>query len=266
MTNFNRITAPIFLISFGVITITMSNIMENHYTLVLNSFGVAFLIAGILWIVNDFRFLRQWDILSNEIHMSESNITNQVEAMKSTTSSGMERVYENQSKLLFEYPSIIRETRERVDILGITLISFLWNINFEGPTVEALRRGVRFRLLVLDPDSPVVGFLVKQEQRSYKTFREEFRRSIHVWQKFQKEGLEPGRLQIRIYNDIPISFLMITDERLFFSPYAQARSHLGTPCIEVRVKTGPIYQAYSDHFETLWMQSVELERAKNYGL
>ena len=227
--------------------------------------GVAVLITGLFaWV----SISRKVEVLRREISHGQrsmkDSISYDVAALKSTSSSGVEKVYENQGKLLADYASIVGQTKVRVDVFGATLISFLWNPDFENCTSNALRRGVNFRVLILDPTSDAVKSLLRQEQRTDESFARELKSSIERWQELESKvrSLQGGRMEIRTFDGVPSSFLMITDDRLFFAPYLHSVSIVAAPCFEVKARAGIIYQTYRDYFEKMWMQSSTIAKSR----
>lgn len=251
---------PILLALAGAyLTILSSLYFESWAVPVFASIGAALIVGGIVSLVYSYWFSQQLEVLHKELRDSqklmEESIVNSVVALKSTSSSGVERVYENQSKLLADYASIMRQTKSRVDIFGATLIPFLWNPDFENSTINALNRGVIFRVLSLNPTSDAVKFLSRHEKRANESLNTELKWSIQRWQKLQSKALPRDAIEIRTFDDVPSSFLMITDDRLFFAPYLHSVSIVASPCFEVRAGAGLIYQTYRDYFEAIWMRA-----------
>lgn len=258
-----KTSLPMVLVLLGMLlTITSSFYFKSWAMSVLASIGAALIVAGIVSFLYNYWLSRQFEVLRSDQRMLRMSIVDSVEALRSTSSSGVERVYENQSKVLVDYASIIKQTKYHVDILGITLISFLWSPDFESSTINALNKGVKFRVLILNPTSGTIKFLSGQEKRAVESFNAELKRSIQGWQELQNKAPSKGAIEIRTYDDVTSSFLMITDDRLFFAPYLHSVSILASPCFEVKAKAGTIYQAYKYHFETMWMQSSMIGRSE----
>lgn len=243
---------PLLSVLLGIILIIFS-IMQYHVSiyLLLIIIGSILTVTGIVAGILTYRLSR----LLNEQETLRAVITDSIEAEKSTSLSGVKRVHRNQSKVLVNYESIIRQTKDHVDILGTTLTSILRNPDFESSTFDALNRGIRFRVLILDPRSVAVNFQSRQEDRTIESVKIEIESSIQNWRKFQEKVSSSHALEIRTYDDIPSSFLMITDMRVFFSPYLYSISLRNSPCFEVIANAGPLYEAYRYHFKKIWEQA-----------
>lgn len=184
-----------------------------------------------------------------------------IEGNKSVLLSGIEKVYENPSQFLADYASIMRQTEDRVDILFVPSISLHWMLDFERVTIDALMRGVRFRVLMPSPDPAWISFLSEVEATTYAR---EAGHSIERWrdmeskaQRFKPTGQLTGQLEVRTYNDSPGAFIMITDDLLSFAPYLQSNFRISSPCIQVRAKADLIYQPYKRYFERVWIEALE---------
>ncbi len=193
----------------------------------------------------------------NTIEKILSNIGSH--SYKSTSSSGIERIYNNQGELMENYIKIVNEARYGIDILGASFMPFFWYPNFESATLNAIRKGVRFRVLVMDPSSNWSEYLSQREKRSNASLLAELERSLNLWKELKciienetTKSNDYGSIEIRTYRELAFIFLMIVDDTIFFAPYLDSASFLDSPWIEISSKKGAIHQSYKRFFDNIW--------------
>ena len=174
--------------------------------------------------------------------------------------SDMVYVHRSKTKVVAEYASILGQTEREVSIIGVTLVSFIWNPSFRDSTADAVNRGVKFRVLLANPKSPFFEFLSNDYTDRLK---EELKISLRGWKELQNELFSKKQIEIRFYNDpSKFTFLMITDDRVFVAPYMESSSTAISPCFEVSRSNKPIFQTLKDHFEIIWSRSSEIGKGE----
>jgi hypothetical protein len=126
--------------------------------------------------------------------------------------------------------------------------------DFEEATIMALHRGVKFRVLLLDPDSTMVRVLSRGKAKA-GTLATELRSSIQSWRKIQsRSGMD--LLAIGLYDGLP-SFVMVGDDRLYVASYLDSDMVEASPCLEIAAGV-EIFQTYRFHFDRIWSSSKRL--------
>lgn len=227
--------------------------------------GVGFLAVGSGFVLYSYLAAERSEQALQELHDIRGMVSRSLDAddtLRSLSSSGIVRVYENQGKALVEYPRIVQKSAHEMHILGTKLMSLLWTPHFESSTLDALSRGVTFRVLILDPDSRAAQFVAKRQRLADRRFDAEQRHSLAKWRAFIARTDSADRFQLRLYDDLPSSFLMITDDRVLFAHYLYSAFVVDVPCFEAARGAGRLYDAYLYHFETVWKQSTAMRMKK----
>jgi hypothetical protein len=173
------------------------------------------------------------------------------------------KIYENRSIFLDKCSFIINNANRNIDILGIDLLEFAWKSDVRSDTIHSLEKGVKIRILIMDP---FYSYLPQKETN--ESFMKNQEEAVKRWLNYRKSmgNRFDNLFQIRIYNDIVNSFLMIVDNRLVFSPYLRLSAYQPSPYLEVEQgeKNFLIIEAYKSHFETIWTESKPIEEYEDY--
>jgi hypothetical protein len=181
-------------------------------------------------------------------------VTKEIEGSRSLTASGITKVYENPSRALASYPELVHRSRHHIEILTAVSAPFFWNPDFESATLYALQRGVRLRVLLLEPNASVLKLLSRQEGRSADDYSDELRLTLRKWRELEdtaKRRKLTGAIEVRTYDDLPTAFFFIVDDLMFFAPYLHSSYRMSTPCIEATTN-GFLSNSFKDHFESMW--------------
>jgi hypothetical protein len=175
----------------------------------------------------------------------------------------VEVIYENKGNFLRNLIPIIKNANH-FDIIGIDLIEILNDENFPKEVMSAIERGVNFRVLVMDPhssaffESPPEYILERSDNQEY----------VRQWINYYnaQENLQNmnfrEKFQIRFYNKVPISFLIILNNCLIFCPYLDSSPVIDSPYIRVDKSEELIFESYRSHFETIWSSPKTLSIKK----
>jgi hypothetical protein len=168
--------------------------------------------------------------------------------------SGIEKVYDSPSQALTDYSTIVDNTKAHIEILSATSTPFFWSPDFERATLNALRRGVKFRVLLLDPNAKSLNLLSRQEGQEAEDLSAELKLTLRRWRDLEKRGQNPNGLEsieVRIYDDLPSTFLLMTDDVLFFAPYLHSSYRISSPCLQIK-SSGSIARSLREHFKSMW--------------
>lgn len=260
----NRAIRKLFPVTFlisGMVMVYLSKFSDENEALISLVLGTSITTVGFLlillpsWIEN--RFEKQSDEINDYLFDIKQSIQHEKE-LSSLSTSGITKVYINSSKALSEISSVINKTKQRVDIMGTTLVSILRIPDFEIATEEAIERMVRFRILILDPKSKAVDYLAQQENRDRESIFQELLYSLDRWKMLSDRLKERDYLEIRLYDSPPGTTLIITDDLLQFTPNLYMKSLYSLPTFEVKRGIGHIYDAFLQHFDLIWSQESNL--------
>lgn len=163
-----------------------------------------------------------------------------------SSTGGIERVYDNQNELMKNYIKLVKNARFEVSILGGSLFPFFLFHDFESSTINAVKNGVKFRILITD---------ISFDQIENKSGKEQY---INIWKKMIIDNmLINDEIELRAYKGLPNLFLLMVDDTMFFAPYIDFSSYLDSPYFETDSKKSDIYLAYRRLFDSIWANSSE---------
>jgi hypothetical protein len=219
------------------------------------SLGTGLITAGIVTFILQHLAYRQ--TLEMKDHQTDLRraIQTSLRSMKSGSPSDIDAVYDNLSGLLTNYSSIISSVKSRVDILGANLVPLSWIPAFDSATTEALKRGVLFRLMFLDPHSESVRSFSREERGSEDFLRRDLTRSLQKWEELSHRREWRGQVKVAMSDKLPNLFLLITDERLFFAPFPRSEAIAPLPCFEISSSSRGLFGRLLNYYETLWLES-----------
>jgi len=135
-------------------------------------------------------------------------------------------------------PQIIINAKKTIDLITTNLSYYAdfdeFVATFDGKEQYAfdppVNKGVRVRILILDPESVITEYRAKQLGRGHEVaeYREELRQSA---KKFYQRYIDKKNVDIRIYDDLPSQITMMVDDKVissFVSRGQQARYNIHT--------------------------------------
>ncbi|MDD4651682.1 MAG: hypothetical protein PHQ34_05570 [Methanothrix sp.] len=172
----------------------------------------------------------------------------------------IERLFKNKIVFLKELISILNESN-KIDIMGRDLLDIYGLIEFPPFVIDSTSKGKKFRFLILDPDS----LACKSLNISYSDY-------INDWLDYYRDPNNRvnakfiENFEIRVYNKLPISFLMIVDTYLIYSPYWENRRTIDNPYLKIVQSERVAFESCRSHFETVWSSAVPIQEfVKKYG-
>ena len=140
--------------------------------------------------------------------------------------------------------------KEHLDYIAFGLKHFR-EANKPAEIEQQLKRGLIIRIITLNPNSQ----FVTEQQRMEN--RDGLKAEIEGLQELQKNLLEAvgsrckGRIEIKYYNSLPLSFYCRADQRVFVGPYLPGMASENVITYEFKAgAAGGNY--YANIFETLW--------------
>jgi hypothetical protein len=154
--------------------------------------------------------------------------------------------YESLGIFIKEFQSILECANSSVDIMGVTLFEFLNDEVFRYEVEKAIRkRKIDFRILILNPSHPIFKYL-PSNNISWESYNRWLKYNNKIKNTKSNRGLE-----IRIYNEVPVLFLMIIDGKYcYFYPYLTSIQN--NPIIGINMSEKSALSAYNSHFDYIW--------------
>jgi hypothetical protein len=186
---------------------------------------------------------------------------------------GIQGIYKNRSELgqAQSFDSLFKEVKREIFIGGSSLLSI--STASRDLLKEKIREGVTVKLLLMNPDSPVVELITKQGGGK-NTFLNEIKTSLLLLQKIQyeleSEGGPPpkGKLLVHTYDSIPShSFISIDAGDRRSEIIADIGPYLGRstprPSMLVVNKRDGMYGYWREMNDLMWQSSraVDLQSA-----
>ena len=186
---------------------------------------------------------------------------------------GIHGIYKNRSELAqaTSFEALFKNVREEVFIGGSSLLSI--STASRELIKNKVLNGIKIRLLLIDPASPVVELITKQGGGKH-TFVNEIKTSLLLLQKLHDEIQQEsspenkGKLIVHSYDQIPShSFISIDPERSSGVTVADIGPYLGRstprPSMLVVKKKNGMFDYWKEMNEVMWESSkpVDLEAA-----
>jgi hypothetical protein len=117
---------------------------------------------------------------------------------------------------------------------------------------QKVEKGLKMRLLTIDPNSP---FVIQREKDEMKICGE-IKQSIEELEKWvnelKKAAPNPENVQLRFYDSMPLDHYCRQDDNLFIGPYLYGIE--GQQAISYEFDCyGMGYEYYTNYFEHLWL-------------
>ena len=177
---------------------------------------------------------------------------------------GIQGIYKNRSELAQATPfeTLFKIVQEEVYIGGSSLLSI--STASREMIKDKVLSGIKVRLLVMDPSSPVVDLITKQGGGRH-TFRNEIKTSLLLLQKLHHEiaannNLNKGELIVHSYDTIPShSFISIDAQRSSGLIIADIGPYLGRstprPSMQVVNKKNGMFGYWKEMNDIMWENS-----------
>lgn len=198
--------------------------------------------------------------VGNEIVMASGMLRN-------ATKVGIEAVYNGREEDFHrDLARSIKEAKGIVRIIGISLADICGYWGGKSDIHEAVEWRMKnsdpidkFQILFSDPDGQGLRTRAKYEHpgMEYNETRA-FRQTVAKISEtlvIAEDAIIKNKVDIRLYSDTPLCFLVITEERLFIEHYHFAGRGGQNVIFAIKGKTN-LFRIYEDHFEALWRDST----------
>ena len=147
---------------------------------------------------------------------------------------------------------VVRAAESFVWYAGLSLFGFAKMNDFEAEARAAMRRGVEFRILIMDPDNPSLPHQLRNIGPSELAIvKQEIRAGIEFWKEVTSHG--PGSVRLQT-EGVMYALYQLTDKRLIQTNYSLARSTADSPTFIATSSDHPYRCARAD-FEWLWARA-----------
>jgi hypothetical protein len=184
---------------------------------------------------------------------------------------GIEGIYKNRSELgqATSFEALFKNVRQEIFIGGSSLLSI--STSSRELLKEKVLSGIHVKLLLMDPNSPVVD-LITQQGGGKNTFRNEIKTSLLLLQKVADEIAEAsgstvnGKLIVHTYDTIPShSFISVDSGDTGGIIVADIGPYLGRttprPSMLVANKRNGMYPYWQEMNDLMWEKSKPVDLA-----
>jgi hypothetical protein len=162
---------------------------------------------------------------------------------------GLKEIFETRQKMNVQLNEVWGDLQNNLDIIGFGLKSF--RDAQTNSIIEKVKKGLKIRILTINPLSP----FVKQREKDEQVLNESIKKTIidlEKWVlKLKEISRDENNVELKFYNSLPLDFYWKQDDRLCVGPYLYGIGSQQTVTLEFdKGTTG--YNFYSNYFENLW--------------
>jgi Nucleoside 2-deoxyribosyltransferase len=152
-------------------------------------------------------------------------------------------------------PEAVAGAKRSIDLITTNLSYFAdvssFVVNLDGKSVYAfdppVNRGVRVRILALNPDSVIAEYRAKQLGLDYDVagYREELRSAARF---FYLRYLRNKKVDIRIYDDLPLQITALIDDRVITSIVSRGQQARNNVHVDFDLEYSGARASFEKHF------------------
>ena len=161
---------------------------------------------------------------------------------------GIEKAYDSRQAKNADADPSLEHAHFRVDGVAFGLSAFR-SKNCER-VESAMARGVNFRFLVMDPDSPYASQRDKEEGNKTGHIAKTIHGLVDWANELNKKGFR-GKIEVRGYQCMTLDFYWRIDDDIYIGPYWYNRPSSGTITYKF-TPSGRCAKLYAEYFEQLW--------------
>jgi hypothetical protein len=142
--------------------------------------------------------------------------------------------------------------RSQVWLFGIAELGFAEDPTFRKLVAEGVSKGCNYRFLLLDPDSDAAATIDEREGGGGQV-QGRIRRALARFDEMQKSSKKKGKVELRVFSDMPQVSIVRADDELLVTPYL-SYSPGGNSCFTFRVLniSSGIFAQYVRQFDETW--------------
>ena len=160
---------------------------------------------------------------------------------------GIKRIYQSRSKMNDDCDISLKKAKYKVDAVAFGLKSF--RTEQDKLARDLLRRGVNFRIITMDPDSPFIAQREKEEKENEGQIKNTIIQLIQWADNLNRQG-NKGKIIIKGYSCMTLDFYWRVDDDIYIGPYWYGLGSQQT--ISYKYTEGSGFDMYSDYFDRLW--------------
>lgn len=193
--------------------------------------------------------------------------------LRNATKVGIEAVYNGREEEFHrDLATSLRDAKGTVRILGISLADMTGYYGGKSRVHEEVENRMtnddpsdKLQILFSNPDEIGLKTRAKYEHpgkdyedtRAYKQTVNQIGATLAI----AKAAIGTKKVEVRLYDDTPLCFLVITEDRLFVEHYHYASRGGQNLILAIKGKTG-LFRFYEDHFDALWRDAHEPDIAR----
>lgn len=155
-----------------------------------------------------------------------------------------------------EWQDIIRGRVEHIWLAGLAEQGYANDGGVPGILERAAGEGCDIRVLLLDPDYPLISGIDTDEGNPPGTLAARIRGSLHRFQRMTARCA--GRMQVRTSATPPTISIVRGDDQMLITPYARFLTGGDSPTLLLEATPdGQIFTQYEQHFNLVWNDSKE---------
>ena len=147
---------------------------------------------------------------------------------------------------------LINNAHSEIEFMGISARTFLESEEVEEILKRKIRIGVKFKFLMLDPDSKFLEIKAKDEGDDPEAWKHDINGSIKRLARISQE-LGNNNIEIRLYDALPVWRFIYIDHKIgYFTYYPHGHRGKYSPVFAAENRDGSIYEPLHSHFNYRW--------------
>ena len=164
---------------------------------------------------------------------------------------GLTNIYRSRSEMNKDCDVDLNKAREHVDYVGFGFRSL--RDTKDDDVRQKVSQGVKFRFLVMDPESP----FLKEREKEESCAPDEIRKSIKDLEKWVRNINEKNRdnpVELKYYSSLPLDYYNRIDNVVYMGPYWYGKTSQHTVSYKFTADSEG-FNLYTEYFEKLWKDS-----------
>ena len=158
------------------------------------------------------------------------------------------KIYSTRAEKNADSDPQLEKTQYQVDAVAFGLKSFRTK---QSKRVEAcLKRGVNFRIITMDPESPFVAQREIEENETSGQIKHTIEDLVKWANEFNARNLK-GKIIVKGYSSMSLDFYWRVDDELYYGPYWYGLPSQQTITYKC-TRGGKAFNIYTDYFNELW--------------
>lgn len=231
--------------------------MKEKYNLKSIITGLVVLLSGILLVIADLSWLHlnsAWglsigsSLIASAIVILFTAIFVEKRVFSPLDEWKIDRIFATRSEKNSESDSELDNARYRIDIIAFGLGSFR---SSHDKRVEAcLRKGVNFRIITMDPNSPYALQRAREEEEVEDQIKVSIEHLV-AWANKKNQLNCKGRIIIKGYSSMTLDYYWRVDDVVCVGPYWYGVDSQQTITYKF-LEGGKGFSQYADYFDQLW--------------